>query len=147
MNHDFHHLVVLCREQHIEVVDTRGQTLLVRARRKVKAEVEVEREDRGKIPGPQFLASNQLRRQPHWIREGHCSSFLSHSATAAYSTMSFVSRGARAAARPLRRSLRQPPRRFAGHEAGHGHGDAHHSGESALHVAGGSGQEGFGVSR
>ncbi|KAJ9615659.1 hypothetical protein H2200_001735 [Cladophialophora chaetospira] len=58
--------------------------------------------------------------------------------------MSFVSRGARAAARPLRRSIRQQPRRFAGHEAGHGHGDAHHSGESAFHVAGGSGQEGFG---
>ncbi|ETI25821.1 hypothetical protein G647_02597 [Cladophialophora carrionii CBS 160.54] len=58
--------------------------------------------------------------------------------------MSFVSKGARAAGRPLRQSIRQPPRRFAGHEAGHGHGDAHHSGESAFHVAGGSGQEGFG---
>ncbi|EXJ74213.1 uncharacterized protein A1O5_02508 [Cladophialophora psammophila CBS 110553] len=61
--------------------------------------------------------------------------------------MSFVSRGARAAARPLRRAVQQrPQRRFAGHEAGHGHGDAHHhhSGESALHVAGGSGNEGFG---
>jgi len=60
--------------------------------------------------------------------------------------MSFVSRGARAAARPLRQSIRQPSRRYAGHEAGHGHGEAHHSsGESAFHVAsGGTGNEGFG---
>jgi len=58
--------------------------------------------------------------------------------------MSFVSRGARVAVRPLRRSVRQQPRRYAGHEAGHGHGDAHHSGESAFHVAEGPVNESFG---
>ncbi|KAI1618578.1 hypothetical protein EDD37DRAFT_273305 [Exophiala viscosa] len=54
--------------------------------------------------------------------------------------MSFLSTGARAAARPLRRSLPRQPRRYAGHEAGHGHG---HGGakESALHVESGAGSE------
>ncbi|KAJ4515702.1 hypothetical protein HRR83_004590 [Exophiala dermatitidis] len=57
--------------------------------------------------------------------------------------MSFVSRGARAALRPVRRSVRHQPRRYAGHEAGHGHGETHH-GESALHVDAGPRTEHFG---
>ncbi|KIW56614.1 hypothetical protein PV05_05262 [Exophiala xenobiotica] len=56
--------------------------------------------------------------------------------------MSFVSRGARAAARPLRRSLQHQSRRNAGHEAGHGHGHGHEGArESAMHVEAGSGTE------
>ncbi|EXJ88192.1 hypothetical protein A1O1_05122 [Capronia coronata CBS 617.96] len=60
--------------------------------------------------------------------------------------MSFVSRGARVAARPLRRSIRHQPRRYAGHEAGHDHGHGHdaHPGESALHVDAGPSTESFG---
>lgn len=48
-----------------------------------------------------------------------------------------LSRGARAAARSSSRFTRCQPRRFDSHQAGHG--------ESALHVAGGTGNESFGV--
>ena len=54
--------------------------------------------------------------------------------------MNFTSRGARAAARSWRRPTGRQPRRHASHGGEHGHG------ESALHVAGGSGNESFGVS-
>ncbi|KAL6248994.1 hypothetical protein RBB50_004057 [Rhinocladiella similis] len=56
--------------------------------------------------------------------------------------MTLFSRGARAAARPLRRSLKHQTRRNAGHEAGHGHGHGHTGPkESAFHVDIGSGNE------
>ncbi|KAK5062478.1 hypothetical protein LTR84_004550 [Exophiala bonariae] len=57
--------------------------------------------------------------------------------------MSYVSRGARAAARPLRRSVQRQTRRYDSHHAPHGHEEAHH-GESAFHVAHGPANESFG---
>ncbi|KEF60005.1 uncharacterized protein A1O9_04854 [Exophiala aquamarina CBS 119918] len=57
--------------------------------------------------------------------------------------MSFVSRGARAAARHLRRSVQRQTRRYDSHHAPHGHGEAH-QGESAFHVAQGPANESFG---
>ncbi|KIW20198.1 hypothetical protein PV08_00773 [Exophiala spinifera] len=56
--------------------------------------------------------------------------------------MTFLSRGARTAARPLRRTLQHQTRRSASHEAGHGHGHDHAGPrESAFHVDIGSGNE------
>jgi hypothetical protein len=56
------------------------------------------------------------------------------------STMSQLSRGARAAVRSTRRFVTEQPRRFESHHAPPG------SGESALHVeGGGTGKESFGV--
>jgi hypothetical protein len=61
---------------------------------------------------------------------------------AAPTTMNFTSRGARTAARSLRRPIGRQSRRYASHGEEHGH-ESH--GESALHVAGGPGSEGFSV--
>ena len=157
MNHDFRQHVVPCIASAIGSVNIRGWHPLARTEgkeklfRRDKLDLRIvltRKEARGKTPGPKCLASScRLGIKCIGPRKVPCRSFHNHPGTAGHNTMLFVSKGARAAARPLRHFIRRPSRRYAGHEAGHGHGDAHHPGESAFHVAGGSGNEGFGVRR